>query len=335
MASHPAEREAEQHGSIGKDDGMQPKAVAPFGTWASPVTPELLAGGTIAFSELAADGEAVTWLELRPAERGRRALVRWTPGGTPRDVLPPNVDVGSRVHEYGGGAYGARDGRVAYSERSDGSVWLVEGDAAPRQLVAVAGCRYAGFTIDALQQRVFAVREDHRDRPPTAPDNALVVFSLRHCVDPATNAGRIVAGDTDFVLAPQLSPDGTRLAWIAWNHPDMPWDATQLWLARVDAYGNLSGKRCIAGARGGESIAAAQWTPGGTLLFTSDRTNWWNLYALHGDRVDALAPADAEFAEPPWVFGRRLNAYRSTKSACSAPTCATASRIRALSKAAR
>ena len=241
---------------------MQAKTVAPFGTWASPVTPDLLAGGTIAFSEPAVDGVAVTWLELRPAERGRRALVRWTPGGTPRDVLPASADVGSRVHEYGGGAYAARDGRIVYSERSDDTVWLAEGDRAPRPLIAVPGCRYAGFAIDALHQRVFAVREDHRDRPPTAPDNALVVFSLRHGVDPATNAGRIVAGDTDFVLAPQLAPDGTQLAWIAWNQPDMPWDATQLWLARVDAHGSLSGKRCIAGEQGGESIAAAQWTPG-------------------------------------------------------------------------
>ena len=216
--------------------------------------------------------------------------------------------MGSRVHEYGGGAYGARDGRIVYSERSDDSVWLAEGDGPPRQLIAVTGCRYAGFALDALHGRAFAVREDHRDRPPTAPDNALVVFSMRPDADPATNAGRIVAGFTDFVLAPQLAPDGTQLAWIAWNQPDMPWDATRLWLARVDAHGNLTGKRCVAGEGGGESIAAAQWTPDGTLLFTSDRTNWWNLYALRGNRVEALAPAEAEFAEPPWVFGRRMSA---------------------------
>jgi dipeptidyl aminopeptidase/acylaminoacyl peptidase len=193
-----------------------------------------------------------------------------------------------------------------YSERSDGSVWLAVDGSAPRALVTVPGCRYAGFAIDAGHERVYAVREDHRDRPPTAPDNAIVVFSMAAGADATANAGTVVAGGTDFVLAPALSPDGTRLAWIAWNHPDMPWDATRLYVADVTPEGGVSGTRCIAGEDGGEAIVAATWTPGGTLLFTSDRTNWWNVYALRGERVEALAPLAAEFAEPPWVFGRSM-----------------------------
>jgi dienelactone hydrolase len=306
MASQQPQRQAERPGSIPKDDGMQGKTVAPYGTWASPVTPDLAAGATIAFSELSVDGDTVTWLELRPAERGRRALVRWTAAAGAVDVSPVSADVGSRVHEYGGGGYAARDGLVVYSERSDDSVWIAGGPGAPRLLVAVAGCRYAGFAIDALHQRVFAVREDHRDRSPTAPENAIVAFSLAAGADPSANGGRVVVSGTDFVLAPQLSPDGTQLAWIAWNHPDMPWDTTRLSVARVDAFGNLRDVRCVAGANGGESIVSARWTPGGSLLFTSDRTNWWNVYALRGDRVAALAPLAAEFAEPPWVFGRGM-----------------------------
>jgi dipeptidyl aminopeptidase/acylaminoacyl peptidase len=281
---------------------MHEKHVARFGTWPSPVTPELVAGETVSFSELAVDGHAVLWLEQRPSERGRRALVRWEPGSPARDVLGTQADAGSRVHEYGGGAYAAAGGRIVYSERSDGSVWIVEGGAV-RPLVTIPGCRYAGFALDAAHGRVYAVREDHRDRPPTAPDNALVVLALD--ADPATNAGRVVAPGSDFVLAPQLSPDATQLAWIAWNHPDMPWDATRLFVARIGPDGDLTDVRCIAGAEGGEAIVEAHWTPGGTLIFSSDRTNWWNLYAVHGDRVDALAPLDAEFGEPPWVLGRR------------------------------
>jgi dipeptidyl aminopeptidase/acylaminoacyl peptidase len=280
--------------------------VARFGMWPSTVTPELVSGATLAFSELAVDGEAVTWLELRPAERGRRALVRWSPGSAPTDVLPATTDIGDRVHEYGGGAYAVRAGRVVYSECGDGSVWLAEAGREPRVLVAVPGCRYAGFAIDVARERVYAVREDHRDRPPTAPDNAIVAFTMAAGVDAAANAGIVVAGGTDFVLAPQLSPDGTQLAWIAWNQPDMPWDATRLYLARLADDGDVSETRCVAGADGGESIVAATWTPDGTLLFTSDRTNWWNVYALRGERVVALAPLDAEFAEPPWVFGRAM-----------------------------
>ncbi|MGA2396160.1 MAG: prolyl oligopeptidase family serine peptidase, partial [Candidatus Lustribacter sp.] len=268
------------------------------------VTPELASGGTLGFSELAVDGEAVYWLELRPAEQGRRALVRRSAGAAPADVLPAGTDVGTRVHEMGGGAYAVRDGRIVYSERSDGSVWVLESAGPPRPLVTVPGCRYAGFAIDAARERVFAVREDHRDRPDTAPENALVVFSLAAGIDPAANAGRVLAGGTDFVLAPQLGPDGTQLAWIAWDHPNMPWDATRLFVAGVAADGDLHGTRCVAGGAGGEAIVSARWTPGGTLLFVSDRTNWWNVYALRGDAVAALAPAELEFGEPPWVFGR-------------------------------
>lgn len=282
---------------------MHAKTPAPYGTWPSPVTPDLVSRGTIGFTELSVDGDALYWLELRPAERGRRALVRWS-GGEPADVLSEQADVGNRVHEMGGGAYAVRDGVIVYSERSDGSVWLVAGGAPARPLVTVAGCRYAGFAIDTAHQRVFAVREDHRGRPDIAPENGVVVFSSAAGVDSNANDGRIVASGTDFVLAPQLTADGSRLAWIAWNHPDMPWDATRLFVAGVRADGTLEGVSCVAGAGGGESIASALWTRSGTLLFASDRTNWWNVYALRGERIEALAPLAAEFAEPPWVFGR-------------------------------
>jgi dipeptidyl aminopeptidase/acylaminoacyl peptidase len=285
---------------------MQGKTVARFGTWASPVTPEVVAGATVTFGELAVDRDAVIWLEQRPAEGGRTALVRWTKGAGAQDVLPADANVGSRVHEYGGGAYAVRDGRIVYSERSDDSVWLIDADGSRHALAAVPGCRYAGFAIDAAHNRVYAVREDHRDLPATAPENAIVVLELIPKAGPGNNAGRIVAAGSDFVLAPQLSPDGTYLAWIAWDQPDMPWEVTQLRVGRIGPDGGVVDGCSVAGANGGESIAAARWTPGGTLLFTSDRTNWWNVYAWDGDRVDALAPADAEFGEPAWVFGRRM-----------------------------
>jgi dipeptidyl aminopeptidase/acylaminoacyl peptidase len=285
---------------------MHTKREAPFGTWDSPVTPELVAGATVGFSELAVDGDAVYWLELRPAAGGRRALVRWRAGGTPADVLPTGADAGTRVHEYGGGAYAVANGIIVYSERSDGSVWCIEGDAASRPIVQVAGCRYAGFAIDRERRRVYAVREDHRERLPTAPENTIVALSLEPGADPQTNTGTIVAGGSDFVLAPQLAPGGTQLAWISWDHPDMPWDASRLNLAALDARGCLIDARVVAGAAGGESIAEARFAPDGTLLFTSDRTGWWNIYALRGERAEPLAPGDVDFAEPHWVFGRTL-----------------------------
>ncbi len=119
-----------------------------------------------------------------------------------------------------------------------------------RLLAAVPGCRYAGFAIDAAHDRVYAVREDHRDRPPTAPENAIVALALGAGADPALNAGRVVVTGSDFVLAPQLSADGTQLAWIAWDHPDMPWDATRLWAGRIGPDGELGDARCVAGRPG-------------------------------------------------------------------------------------
>lgn len=285
---------------------MQEKRVARYGTWDSPVTPDLVAGATIGFSEPAVDGDALYWLEARPAERGRRALVRWTPADGIGDAVPATADVATRVHEYGGGAFAVLNGTIIYSERSDGSVWLIDGALRPRLVAHVADCRYAGFALDAVRGLAYAVREDHRDRPPAAPENALVALSLDANADPRANDGRTLANGTDFVLAPHVSPDGTRIAWIAWNQPAMPWDATQLFTADLTPAGTLSDVRGIAGASGGEAIVEAQWAPDGTLLFTTDRTNWWNVYARIGERDVALAPAAMEFGEPHWVFGHRM-----------------------------
>jgi dipeptidyl aminopeptidase/acylaminoacyl peptidase len=279
------------------------KPVPGFGAWESPVTPDLLTGGTLGFSELQVDGEAVFWLERRATEGGRSALVRWTPGATARDVLGATADVGTRVHEYGGGGYTAADGHIVYSERSDGSVHLIDASGVERTIVAVPGCRYTGFTIDARRGRVYAVREDHRDRPPTNPANAIVALALEPR-DPAANDGEVLYGASDFVLAPQLAPAGDRVAFIAWNAPAMPWDETEVIVLALDAAGAVGQPRVVAGGPG-DAIVGLGWSPDGALVFASDRTNWWNLYAWRDGTTSALAPIAAEIGEPPWVFGRR------------------------------
>jgi len=284
-------------------NASQAEPVPPFGWWDSPVTPERIAAGTIGLAELQVDGEAILWLEARATERGRRALVRWTPSSGAHDVLPPGADVATRVHEYGGGGYTAEGGVIVYSDRADDRVWVVEPGSDPRPIAAVAGCRYAAFTIDAKRNRVLAVREDHRNRPPTDPANAIVALSLAPA-DPATNDGAVIFGATDFVLGPQLASGGDRLAVIAWNHPMMPWDATELYVITLDDVGGPIDVLAIAGGPG-ESIVAAEWSPDGALLFASDRTNWWNLYAWRDGVTTELAPVQAEIGEPPWVFGRR------------------------------
>jgi dipeptidyl aminopeptidase/acylaminoacyl peptidase len=270
-----------------------------YGRWPSPVTPEALTTGSVGFSDLQVDGEAVLWLESRPDEGGRRALVRWTPEGGARDVLHADANVATRVHEYGGGAYAARHGRIVYSERSDDAVRIVD-EHGVRPLAAITDVRYAAFAFDDARGRVYAVREDHRGRPYSDPHNAIVALDLAPA-DPATNEGTIVFGTTDFVLAPALSPDGARLAFVAYDHPRMPWDASRLIVVEL-ATGEAT---VVAGANDDESIVECAWSPDGALLFAGDRTGWWNLYAWRDGTTTPLAPLDAEVGRPPWVFGVR------------------------------
>jgi len=274
--------------------------IAPFGAWISPVSVELMTAATVGLGSIAVDGRSLYWLEARPAEAGRTVLCRREIDGRIDELTPAPVNVGSRVHEYGGGAYAVADGVIVYSERKEGGVWLIEGAAPPRQIPTPEGCRYADFEFDLPRRRVLAVREDHRARPPADPKASIVALPL----DPSGSESILVEGP-DFLSSPRLSPNGERLAWIAWDHPDMPWDGTRLYVAELGPDGGLGPPRLIAGETP-EAIVQPAWSPDASLHFCSDRTGWWNLYALrHGD-VAPLAPIEAEIGGPHWVFRQRF-----------------------------
>ncbi|PNG24626.1 S9 family peptidase [Methylocella silvestris] len=276
--------------------------IAPFGAWISPVTTELMTGASISLGSLSACGGVLYWLEGRPMEGGRQSLCRRGADGIITDVTPAPVNVGSRVHEYGGGAYGVTEGWIVYSERSDGSVWAIEGDAAPRKIATPEGCRYADFEFDLPRRRVLAVREDHRGRPPTDPEAAIVALSL------AGEEETILIRGPDFLSSPRLSPDGRNLAWIAWDHPDMPWDRTRLFCALLND-GDVGAPELIAGGGAAEAIVQPGWSPQNVLHFCSDRTGWWNLYAREDGADVALCPVEAEIGGPHWVFRQRFYAF--------------------------
>lgn len=274
------------------------KTIAPYGAWPSPVSVEFMTQAAIGLSALSADGEDLYWLEARPSENGRTVLCRRRAGATV-DLTPPPFNVASRVHEYGGGAYRAKAPFVVFSERADGSVWLIEGDGPPRRIVTPEGCRYADFEFDLFRRRVLAVREDFRSRPPTDPKAAIVALPL----DPA-GAETILFQGPDFLSSPRLSPEKNRLAFLAWDHPDMPWDGTRLYTAQVTREGTIEAPRLVAGeAR--EAIVQPEWSNGGALYFSSDRTGWWNLYVLRDGAVAPVAPVQAEIGGPHWVFAQR------------------------------
>ncbi|GGF01775.1 peptidase [Aliidongia dinghuensis] len=290
---------------------MNKKRTAPYGAWESTVTTDLVAGQTIGLSSLKADQGALYWLEARPSESGRSVLVRRGTDGKIRDLTPPPLNIASRVHEYGGGAYEVSDGRIVFSDKLTGAVWLIDGDAPARQITAVDGCRYADFAFDPIRGRVLAVREDHRVKPGVTqkePKAAIVALDITGRMPPAENAGQVLVDGHDFLAAPRLSPDGKTLVWLSWDHPDMPWDGTRLWLAPIDRTAKAETARLVAGAIP-EAIVQPIWSPEGVLHFSSDRNGWWNLYAVRDGGIRPIARVENDIGGPHWVFGQRHFAF--------------------------
>ena len=292
----------------GEGPATEPTPAA-YGSWSSPIDIELVAGGSVGLSEPMVDGDAVFWLEGRSAEGGRRTLLRHGPDGATRELTPAPFNVRNKVHEYGGGSYLADGGRVIASSGRDGRLYRLDpdGGAEPVAITPEGQYRFADLRFDPRRDRLYAVRETHdpvRDKDPLLVENEIVAIAL----DGSDGAGRVLVGGVDFVAAPRPSPDGTRLAWLEWDHPDMPWDAVRLRVADVLDDGTLGNVRTVAGGPG-ISVIQPAWSPSGVLHVVSDETEWWNLYAFDGPDGLAgpkrnLAPMDAELGDPAWVFGR-------------------------------
>jgi len=305
----------------------RPTKAAPYGSWRSPITSDLIVAQSIALSEVRLDGGDVYWLEGRPQEQGRCVVVGGGEDARSTDLTPPPFNARTRVHEYGGGAWTVSDGAVYFSNFADGRLYRIgRGETGPQPLTPAPPARerdwrFADGIIDRRRSRWIGVREDHT--AAGEPINAIVAVPLP---DPPPQAGegkeaqagpgreepgRILAGGHDFFSSPRLSPDGNRLIWLAWDHPNMPWNGTVLYLADVAADGALGEPQPIAGGVA-ESIFHPEWSPGGgEIVFVSDRSGWWNLYrfALAGRTTRPLAPMEAEFGLPQWAFGMSTYAF--------------------------
>jgi dipeptidyl aminopeptidase/acylaminoacyl peptidase len=282
---------------------------APYGSWDSPIDVELVAGSAIALAEPWLDGDDAFWMESRSAQAGRRTLLRHGLDGRTVELTPDPFRVGNRVHEYGGGSYAVAGGVVVASDQASGRLWRLdpEGAAPARPVTPDTGQRYADMWFDPARPRIYAVRETHDADRPTDPElvvNEIVAISL----DGSDGPGRVLVSGPDFVAGPRPSPDGTTLAWLEWDHPEMPWDSVRLRVAEVAEDGSLGEARTVAGGQD-VSVTQAAWSPSGVLHVVSDETGWWNLYAfdspegVRGPKRN-LAPMDAELADPAWVFGR-------------------------------
>ncbi|HET6725429.1 MAG TPA: prolyl oligopeptidase family serine peptidase [Gammaproteobacteria bacterium] len=278
------------------------KTTAPYGTWPSKITADLICkqGNRLSEPRVTEDG-ALYWIESRPSEAGRSVLVRQTQDDTIEDITPPPYSVHSRVHEYGGGAATIANGIVYFVNGEDQRIYHHPVGGAPEPLTPPGSCRYADLQYDRTRHRLLAIVEDHAD-PSRQPVNSLAA------IDCASGEVRPLASGADFYSSPRTSPDGTQLAWLSWDHPNMPWDGASLWLAELNGNGDPATSRCVAGGDD-ESIFQPEFSPRGALHFVSDRTGWWNLYRLDGDAATALAPCDAEFGRAQWQFNMRTYAF--------------------------
>lgn len=286
---------------------MTEPQIAPYGSWKSPITADLIVASSIRLGELRLDGEDIYWSELRPTEGGRSVIVRQTPDGQQTDVTPSPFNVRSRVHEYGGGAYTVDQGVVYFSNFADQRLYRQALGTDPQAITPEQALRYADGVIDRSRQRWIGIREDHRGEGEA--QNAIAAVDLTG----DAQGGLVLASGQDFYASPRLSPDGSQLAWISWNHPNMPWDGTELWLASVQADGSLGKAQQIAGGLE-ESIFQPEWSPDGVLYFISDRTGWWNLYRWQNGTIEPLHELSAEFGLPHWVFGLSTYGFESLNS---------------------
>jgi dipeptidyl aminopeptidase/acylaminoacyl peptidase len=291
------DREASQ----GSPDGAALTA-APFGSWASPFPIELVARGAVTYGEIGAADGRTWWLEGRAEEGGRQVLVRRELDGTMTRLSPEGFNVRTRVHEYGGGAYLIAGDLVLISEFATGRLHRVPSPAVLEPLTPEGRAwRFADLQFDAARGRVLAIREDHE--PDTLArhgeaENALVAIDL------ADGAVAVLAEGSDFFSSPRLSPDGTRLAWLRWDHPNLPWDGTELVLSDLDAEGRPTGQRVVAGSAS-DWIAQPRYSSDGVLHFVAEPDGWMNVFRLTADEgIERVGPAlEAEFAFPDWVFG--------------------------------
>jgi len=283
---------------------------APYGSWKSPITTDLIVSGSIGLGQVALDGEDIYWVEMRPSEGGRMVLVKHDPEGETVDVTPEPYSVRTRVHEYGGGAFLVHEEVVYFSNYSDQRIYRQENGGEPQAITPDVEMRYADGCFDPARNRIICVRENHTGEGE--PVNCIVAVDAL-----GKTEQQVLSKGSDFCSNPRISPDGTKLAWLTWDHPNMPWDGTFLLVASFNDQGLLDEPQVVAGART-ESIFQPEWSPDNVLHYVSDRSGWWNLWRHENGQDRQLAKRSAEFGKPQWVFGSATYSFASDELiACS------------------
>ena len=299
-------------GHPGAEPPAPSAAVAAFGSWASPIAAADLAKAAVAVSDVRVFDGRVYWRESRPDEAGRQVLRTLGADGAPVTLTPQGFSVRTRVHEYGGSSYWLLGDDIVFANFSDQRLYLQRGDAAP-VAITPAKFQYSDCDVDARNRALVCVREDHTEATKAANGEErneivrVVVPSAEALAsfdaDALDAAGRVLFTGTDFVAFPRLSADGTRLAFITWNHPDMPWDRTALHVAAFQPDGRLGEPTRVSS--GDTAALEPQWGEDGTLYFIDEPSGWWNLYAWNGHVARAVSTMPREFGGPLWQLGMR------------------------------
>ncbi|HLH46045.1 MAG TPA: prolyl oligopeptidase family serine peptidase, partial [Acidimicrobiales bacterium] len=274
---------------------------APYGTWRSRLAAAHLVEQAVGLGHVATACGDVYWSEARPSESGREVIVRRGREGAHHDVVPAGFSARSTVHEYGGRCYTVVRASLWFANADDQRLYRCPAEPGAAATAVTPppatprGVRFADLSSTPDERWVLAVRETHGGGEPA---NDLVALP----VDAGEGRVHTVAGGHDFVAAPRVSPDGSQLAWLSWDHPNMPWDGTELWVAPFGPDARVGAARLVAGGRA-ESISQPRWSPDGRLHFLSDRNGWWNLYVDDGRGGRPLAPRAAELCGPDWALG--------------------------------
>lgn len=277
------------------------KASARYGCWPSAISSELIVSDSITIDEPRLTEKSLYYIERRPQEAGRCVIVEVS-DGIARDLLPAPYSARSRVHEYGGGSYCVDRDLVFFCNDSDQDIYCINNDQVTG-ITSAENCRFADFSYDRKYHRLIAICESHNESTVT---NSIVSIDV--------NSGDIttLVQGADFYASPRLNSSSTQICWQAWNHPNMPWDGSQLWLASIDLSGRIINESCIAGAEN-VSVFQPQWSPDDILYFISDDTGWWHICRYWQDdssgRVERLTDGEKEFGLPQWVFAQSTYAF--------------------------
>jgi dipeptidyl aminopeptidase/acylaminoacyl peptidase len=267
---------------------------APYGSWASPLDAAQVATTGTRMYQARRNGDVITWLEVRPAEGGRTVLMQDI-AGRRRELTPPPWSARSRVHEYGGGSYCVAGAEAWIVNDEDQAVWHRDAEGRFRRLTPAGEQRYADLVRDPLRPRLVAICEDHRGNGE--PRNSIVAIGDDGSIE------TLVSG-SDFYSSMRFDRHGQRLAWLAWDHPNLPWDSTELWVAGLDDAGRPKAAQQVAGSAD-VAVFQPEWLPGDRLGFIADPDGWWNHFAWsQSGGIESLGEQQAEAGLPQWVFGQ-------------------------------